>query len=103
LAKTFEVIEGTSSRIEITKILATFLASAIELSPKDLAPCVYCELSFMIPCLHSIPDNLVCLNRLGPLYEGLELGIAETSIIKAIAESTGRTVDLTKRILLLFL
>lgn len=43
LAKTFEGIEGTSSRLEITKILATFLASAIELSPQDVAPSVYRE------------------------------------------------------------
>lgn len=75
LAMTLEKIEGISGRLKIIEILANYFRSVIVLSPEDLLPSVY-----------------MCLNKLAPAYEGIELGVAETTLIKAIAQSTGRTI-----------
>jgi DNA ligase-1 len=75
LTRTFELIDGISARLKIVEILSNFFRSVIVLSPNDLLPSIY-----------------LCLNQLAPAYEGLELGIAETNLMKAIASSTGRTL-----------
>ncbi|XP_074028599.1 DNA ligase 1 isoform X2 [Leptinotarsa decemlineata] len=75
LARTFEEIENISARLKIIEILSNYFRSVIVLTPEDLLPSVY-----------------LCLNKLAPAYEGLELGIAETSLMKAIAQSTGRSM-----------
>ncbi|XP_070187767.1 DNA ligase 1-like isoform X2 [Littorina saxatilis] len=79
LAKTFEAIEATSARLRMIEILCNFLRSVIVLSPKDLLHCVY-----------------LCLNKLAPAYKGVELGIGDTVLLKAIAQATGRAVDKLK-------
>lgn len=80
LAKTLERVEDTSSRLEIIRIISGFFVAAIHLSPNDLSPAVH-----------------LCLNQLGPTYEGLELGVADAYLIKAVAAATGRTVDKIKQ------
>ncbi|XP_052787449.1 DNA ligase 1-like [Mya arenaria] len=79
LAKTFEAIENVSARLKIIEILCNFFRSVIVLSPEELLPCVY-----------------LCLNKLAPAYAGVELGIGETVLMKAIAQSTGRSMDKIK-------
>uniref|UniRef100_A0AC35UID2 DNA ligase n=1 Tax=Rhabditophanes sp. KR3021 TaxID=114890 RepID=A0AC35UID2_9BILA len=76
LSKTLESIENTSSRLEKIRILSSFFVSTIKLSPKELSAAVH-----------------LCSGQLGPAYEGLELGISEAGIIKAIGESFGRKPD----------
>lgn len=66
------------------EILSNFLRSVIILSPEDLLPCVY-----------------LSLNKIGPAHEGLELGLAEQTLIRAISQSTGRTVAQVNSITLL--
>lgn len=61
-------------------ILSNFFRSVIVLSPDDLLPSVY-----------------LCLNKVAPSFEGIELGVAETNIMKAIAQTTGRSLDQIKR------
>ncbi|KAG8140287.1 putative DNA ligase protein [Naja naja] len=79
VARTFEYIEEESARLKIIETLSNLFRSVIVLSPQDLLPCVY-----------------LCLNRLGPAYEGLELGIGKTILMKALAQATGRQLDQIK-------
>lgn len=79
LARTFELIENESSRLKMIEILSNFLRSVIVLSKDDLVACIY-----------------LCLNQLAPAYEGVELGVAETYLMKAIAQSTGRELSKIK-------
>ncbi|XP_067934127.1 DNA ligase 1-like [Watersipora subatra] len=74
LAKTLEYIEDTSGRLKIVTTLCNFFRSVVILSPEDLLKCVY-----------------MCLNKTAPAYEGSELGIGDSLLIKALAEATGRS------------
>lgn len=67
LTKTLLYIEETSARLKMIEILSNYFRSVIVLSPKDLLPSVY-----------------LCLNKVVPDYIGLELGIAETTLMKVL-------------------
>ena len=73
LTDTFDLIASTTKRLEISQHLTNCFLKVISLNPSSLLACVY-----------------LCLNRIGPEYEAKELGIGESLIIKAIAQSTGR-------------
>ncbi|VDP92130.1 unnamed protein product, partial [Echinostoma caproni] len=72
LAKTFDFIEKITGRLKIIEILCNFFRSVGLLSPSDLSTCIY-----------------LCLNQLGPAYEGNELGVGETILLKALGATTG--------------
>ncbi|CAG4969091.1 unnamed protein product [Colias eurytheme] len=75
LAKTLEAIEATSARLKMIEILSNYFRSVIVLTPDDLLPSIY-----------------LCLNQLAPAYHSLELGMAETYIMKAVGQCTGRSL-----------
>ncbi|KAF0046694.1 hypothetical protein F2P81_000327 [Scophthalmus maximus] len=79
VARTFEKIEEDSGRLRNIETLSNLLRSVLLLSPDDLLCCVY-----------------LCLNQLGPAYLGMELGIGETLLMKAVAQATGRQLDKIK-------
>ncbi|XP_075151744.1 DNA ligase 1 [Haematobia irritans] len=79
LTRTFQLIEETRGRLKMVDILGNFFSSVIVTNPDDLLPCIY-----------------LSINQLAPAYEGLELGVAETTLMKIICDSTGRKLDFIK-------
>jgi DNA ligase 1 len=69
LAQTFDRLASESSRLGMTRILADLLA---ELEPEDIAPVMY-----------------LMQGAVRPEWEAVELGLAEKSIVKAIAQAAG--------------
>uniref|UniRef100_A0A452G7D9 DNA ligase n=1 Tax=Capra hircus TaxID=9925 RepID=A0A452G7D9_CAPHI len=65
-----------SSRLRMVETLSNLLRSVVALSPADLLPVLY-----------------LSLNRLGPPQQGLELGIGEGILLKAVAQATGRQLE----------
>ncbi|XP_070774867.1 DNA ligase 1 [Enoplosus armatus] len=79
VARTFEKIEDDSGRLRNIETLSNLFRSVLLLSPDDLLCCVY-----------------LCLNQLGPAHLGMELGVGETVLMKAVAQATGRQLDKIK-------
>jgi DNA ligase-1 len=79
LCTTFHAIEMTTKRLEILAHCSLFLRQVLRLTPDDLLETV-----------------LLMINKLGSDYTGLELGIGESLIMKAIGESTGRSLSVIK-------
>uniref|UniRef100_A0A8C0LRM3 DNA ligase n=1 Tax=Canis lupus dingo TaxID=286419 RepID=A0A8C0LRM3_CANLU len=79
VARTFEKIEEVSARLRMVETLSNLLRSVVALSPPDLLPILY-----------------LSLNRLGPPQQGLELGVGDGVLLKAVAQATGRQLDSVK-------
>jgi DNA ligase-1 len=79
LCTTFSKIEMTTKRLEILAHCSLFLRQVLRLTPGDLVPTV-----------------LLMINKLAADYAGIELGIGESLIMKAISESTGRNLKQIK-------
>ncbi|RDI76645.1 hypothetical protein Vi05172_g13353 [Venturia inaequalis] len=80
LCTTFSKIEMTTKRLEIAAHCNRFLQQVLRLTPDDLLPTV-----------------LLMINKLAADYSGIELGIGESLIMKAIGESTGRSLAVIKK------
>ncbi|KAI0456152.1 ATP-dependent DNA ligase [Xylaria acuta] len=79
LCTTFSLVELTTKRLIITEHCALFLRQVLRLTPEDFLPTV-----------------LLMINKLAPDYAGIELGIGESLIMKAIGETTGRSLQVIK-------
>ena len=79
LCTTFSLIEMTTKRLEISAHCSLFLQQVLRLTPGDLLSTVQ-----------------LMINKVAADYAGIELGIGESLIIKAISETTGRTLAETK-------
>jgi len=76
LCTTFSKIEMTTKRLEIMAHCSLFLRQVLRLTPSDLLPTI-----------------LLMVNKLAADYAGIELGIGESLIMKAVSESTGRSLQ----------
>lgn len=79
LCTTFSLIEMTTKRLVIQAHCALFLRQVLRLTPDDMLPTV-----------------LLMINKLAADYAGIELGIGESLIMKAIGETTGRSLEVIK-------
>ncbi|KAI7477332.1 DNA ligase [Hortaea werneckii] len=79
LCTTFSKIEMTTKRLEIIAYCASFLRQVMRLTPQDLLPTV-----------------LLMIGKLAADYAGIELGIGESLIMKAVGETTGRSLKIIK-------
>ena len=79
LCTTFSLVELTTKRLQISAHCSLFLQQVLRLTPNDLLPTIQ-----------------LMINKLAADYAGIELGIGESLIIKAISESTGRPLGVTK-------
>jgi DNA ligase-1 len=79
LCTTFSLVELTTKRLIITEHCALFLRQVLRLTPEDFLSTV-----------------LLMINKLAPDYAGIELGIGESLIMKAIGETTGRSLQVIK-------
>lgn len=79
LCTTFSLVEMTTKRLQISAHCALFLQQVLRLTPNDLLPTIQ-----------------LMINKLAADYAGIELGIGESLIMKAIGESTGRSLQVVK-------
>ena len=73
LVALFDRIERVDGRHATVGLAANFLRSVIALSPADLLPTLY-----------------LMNNTLAPAFEGLEIGMGDSLLMRAVSEATGR-------------
>mmetsp|Transcript_41747 Transcript_41747/g.163808 ORF Transcript_41747/g.163808 Transcript_41747/m.163808 type:complete len:734 (-) Transcript_41747:733-2934(-) len=79
LAAGFEKAESITGRLEITDTLTKMFKKIVDTTPEDLLPAVY-----------------ICVNKLGAPQEGLEIGVGEGILIKALSHTCGKSVNALK-------
>lgn len=74
VADAFDKIEATTKRLEIQRILCGLFNQVLSANQDALLPCVY-----------------ICSGQVAPAFHGIEMGVGDALLMKAIANSTGRT------------
>ncbi|GAA0163652.1 DNA ligase [Lithospermum erythrorhizon] len=72
LARTFDLVEDEKGKIKATSILCNMFRSLLVLSPSDVLPAVY-----------------LCLNKIAPDHENMELNIGSSTVVAALEEACG--------------
>lgn len=96
------MIEDTKGRYKMVEILANFLSSVLLLNPDDLLSCIYLSINQLAPAYEGNVINIMKLKhyhmplRFSNTFLGVELGVAETTLMKVIAVSTGRELKFIK-------
>ncbi|CAL4934048.1 unnamed protein product [Urochloa decumbens] len=80
LARALDLISNESGRIVITEILSNVFRTVMATTPDDLLATVY-----------------LSANRIAAPHEGIELGIGDASVIRALAEAYGRKEEHVKK------
>lgn len=76
VADTFAKVEAITGRLEIQAILTDAFRRIIATTPDDLLPVVY-----------------LCVNKLAPAHEGVEIGVGEGILLKALCQTTGTNIS----------
>lgn len=76
VVETFERIAAVSGRLEKESLMSRLFRAVILTTPSDLEVILY-----------------LASNEVSPAYEGLELGIGDALLVKAVCEATGRKKD----------
>ena len=79
LARVFGTVEDEPKRLRITELMANAFRTVLAVSPQDLLPVVR-----------------LTTNKIAADYAGIELGIGDSIMIKAVAETCGRSVAAIK-------
>lgn len=79
LTSIFSKIEAESKRLLITQLMANCFRTVIATSPTQLHATI-----------------CVATNKIAASYEGLELGVGDAIMMKAVAETCGKSVDAVK-------
>jgi DNA ligase-1 len=75
LARAFREIHQTRSKLRHIAVVREFFRAVLERTPDQLVPCIY-----------------LATNKLAPQFEGIELGIGDMIMQKAIMEATGKSL-----------
>lgn len=79
VAEAFAKVEEITGRLEIQAILTQLFRHIIVSTPDDLVPTIY-----------------LCINKLAPAHHGIELGIGESILMRALSQVTGLSMSSLK-------
>jgi hypothetical protein len=80
LSRTYQELEKHTKRTTILELLTLMFLPVLKYSPDDLLSVFY-----------------LCVHKVAPVWEGVELGVGDSILFSAIAEVTGRSTAVLKK------